>query len=91
MLKESKFLSEINNLQFDLDKQTNSLVAAENEVLLSKDALQEMVSQKFNPADAKKFLSSVKLSGELKSAKQICEGYKQKLSESLKSNRQYLG
>jgi len=81
----------MNNLNFELDKQTNALVTAENEVLLSKTSLQEVLSQKFNPADAKKFLSSVKLSAELKSAKQMCEEYKHKLNESLKSNQQHLG
>lgn len=78
-------------MNFELDKQTNALVTAENEVLCSKNSLQEVLSQKFNPADAKKFLSSVKLSAELKSAKQMCEEYKQKLNESLKSNQQHLG
>lgn len=91
MQKESKLLDEISNLQYELDRQTSSVTTAENEVLLSKDALQEMASQKFNPADAKKFLSSVKLSAELKSAKQMCEGYKHKLNESLKLNQQHLG
>lgn len=91
MLKESKLQGEINNLQYELDRQTSSLVATENEVLLSKNALQEMVSQKCNPADVKKILSSVKLSAELKSAQQMSESYKQKLNESLKLNQQYLG
>lgn len=84
-------LSEINNLQFELDKQTNALLTAENEVSLSKDALQEVVSQKFNPTESKKLLSSIKLSAELKSAKQMCDEYKHKLDESSKSNQQYLG
>lgn len=91
MLKESKLLGEIKSLQFELDKQTNALITAENEVLLSKDALQEMLSQKFNPADAKKYLSSVKLSAELKSMKYMCDGYKQKLDELVKTNQQHLG
>jgi len=91
MVKESKLLAEINSLQFELDKQTNALVTAENEVSLSKDALQEMMSQKFNPADCKKMLSSIKLSAELKSAKQMSEEYKNKLNEALKSNQQFLG
>lgn len=78
-------------MQFELDKQTNNFLIAENEVLLSKDALQEMLSQKFNPVDAKKYLSSVKLSAELKSVKHMCEGYKQKLDEVYKTNQQHLG
>jgi len=49
------------------------------------------MSQKFNPADANKFSSSIKLSAELKSVKQMCEGYKKKLDEALKSNQQHLG
>lgn len=90
-LKESKLLSEINNLKSEIDKQTNALVMAENEVLLSKNALQDVLSQKFNSAETKQFLSSVKLSAELKSAKQMCEEYKQKLEVSNKSNQQNLG
>lgn len=90
-MKETKLLSEINHLKLELDKKTNTLVTAENEVLLSRNALQEMSSQKFNTADAKKFMSSVKLTAELKSAKQLCEEYKHKLNESLKSNQQHLG
>lgn len=78
-------------MQFELDKQTNALLTAENEVSLSKDALQEVVSQKFNPTESKKFLSSIKLSAELKSAKQMCDEYKYKLDEYSKSNQQYLG
>jgi len=66
-------------------------VTAENEVSLSKEALQEVMSQKFNSADSKQFLSSVKLSAELKSAKQISEGYKHKLNDALKSNQKFLG
>jgi len=91
MVKESKLRSELDNIQIELDKQTYDLMTAENEALLSKEALQEIVSQKFNPADSKQFLSSIKLSAELKSAKQISEGYKHKLNEALKSNQQYLG
>lgn len=64
---------------------------AENEVLLSKNALQDVLSQKFNSAEEKQFLSSVKLSAELKSAKQMCEEYKQKFEVSNKSNQQNLG
>ncbi|XP_022172396.1 putative leucine-rich repeat-containing protein DDB_G0290503 [Myzus persicae] len=90
MAKESKLRSELNSLQFELDKQTYDLMTAENEALLSKEALQEIVSQKLNPADSKQFLSSIKLSAELKSAKQISEGYKHKLNEALKSNQQFL-
>ncbi|XP_025198589.1 abnormal long morphology protein 1-like [Melanaphis sacchari] len=89
-VKESKLLAEIDSLQFELDKQTHALMTAENEVSLSKDALQEVLSQKFNPADSKHFSSSVKLSAELKSAKHISEGYKHKLNEALKSNQQFL-
>ncbi|VVC25373.1 Hypothetical protein CINCED_3A004528 [Cinara cedri] len=89
-LRESKLLDEINNLQFELNKQTDALVTAENEVLLSKDALEEMFSQKFNANDVKKNMSLVKLSAEIKSAKQIGESYKKKLDESLKSNQEYL-
>lgn len=63
----------------------------EKEVSQSKDALQEVLSQKFNQADSKKFSSSVKLSAELEAIKQICEDYKHKLDKSLKSNQQYLG
>ncbi|KAE9542886.1 hypothetical protein AGLY_002797 [Aphis glycines] len=88
--KESKLLAEIDSLQFELDKHTSALVTAENEVSLSKEALQEVMSQKFNPADSKQFLSSIKLSAELKSAKQISEGYKHKLNDALKSNQQFL-
>jgi hypothetical protein len=66
-------------------------VTAENEVSLSKEALQEVMSQKFNSAESKQFLSSVKLSAELKSAKQISEGYKHKLNDALKSNQKFLG
>lgn len=91
MLKESKLLNEINNLQMELDQKTNALVTAENEIVLSKEALQEILSQKFNPSEAKKYLSSMKSSTELKSAKQMCEEYKQKLNESVKSNRQCSG
>lgn len=91
MVKESKLQSELNRLQFELDKQTRDLMTAENEALLSKEALQEIVSQKFNPADSKQFLSSIKLSAELKSVKQISEEYKHKLMEALKSNQQFLG
>ncbi|XP_026818098.1 putative leucine-rich repeat-containing protein DDB_G0290503 [Rhopalosiphum maidis] len=89
-VKESKLLSEIDSLQFELDKQTSALVTAENEVSLSKEALQEVMSQKFNSADSKQFLSSIKLSAELKSAKQISEGYKHKLNDALKSNQKFL-
>lgn len=89
-VKESKLLAELNSIQFDLDKQSYALITAENEVSLSKEALQEIMSQKFNPADSKQFLSSIKLSAELKSAKQISEGYKHKLNEALKSNQQFL-
>lgn len=91
MLKESKLLGEINHLQFELDKKTNALVVAENEASLSKEALQEMLSQKFNQEDAKKYFSSIKSSTELKSVKQTCEGYKHKLNESKKSNKQFTG
>lgn len=91
IVKESKLQSELNNLQFELDKQTHDLMTAKNEALLSKEALQEIMSQKFNPADSKQFASSIKLSAELKSAKQISEGYKHKLNEALKSNQQHLG
>ncbi|XP_001948151.2 spindle pole body component 110 isoform X2 [Acyrthosiphon pisum] len=90
IVKESKLQSELNNLQFELDKQTHDLMTAKNEALLSKEALQEIMSQKFNPADSKQFSSSIKLSAELKSAKQISEGYKHKLNEALKSNQQFL-
>lgn len=83
--------SEINNLKFELDKQTNALLTAENEVSLSKDALQEVLSQKYNPTESNKCLSSIKLSAELKSAKQMCDEYKNKLNEFSKSNQQYLG
>lgn len=78
-------------MQFELEKHTSALVTAENEVSLSKEALQEVISQKFNPADSKQFLSSIKLSAELKSAKQMSEGYKHKLNDALKSNQQFLG
>lgn len=78
-------------MKFELDKQTNALLTIENEVSLSKDALQEVMSQQFNPMESKKFLSSIKLSAELKSAKQMCDEYKHKLDESLKSNQQCLG
>lgn len=88
--KESKLLAEIDSLQFELEKHTSALVTAENEVSLSKEALQEVMSQKFNPADSKQFLSSIKLSAELKSAKQMSEGYKHKLNDALKSNQQFL-
>jgi len=91
MAKESKLQSEVNSLQFELDKQTYDLMTAKNEALLSKEALQEVISQKFNPSDSNQFLSSIKLSAELKSAKQISEGYKHKLNEALKSNQQFLG
>ncbi|XP_060862835.1 putative leucine-rich repeat-containing protein DDB_G0290503 [Metopolophium dirhodum] len=90
IVKESKLQSELNNLQFELDKQTHDLMTAKNEALLSKEALQEIMSQKCNPADSKQFSSSIKLSAELKSAKQISEGYKHKLNEALKSNQQFL-
>jgi len=89
-IKESKLLAEIDSLQFELDKQSSALVTAENEVSLSKEALQEVMSQKFNSVDIKQFLSSVKLSAELKSTKQISEGYKHKLNEALKSNQKFL-
>lgn len=74
-----------------MDKQTNALITAENEVLLSKESLQEILTQKYNMTDAKKNISVVKLSAELKSAKQIGERYKKKLDESLQSNQEYLG
>jgi len=91
MVKESKLQSELNSLKFELDKQAHDLMTAENEALLSKEALQEIVSQKFNPADSKQFLSSIKLSAELKSVKKLSEEYKLKLTEALKSNQQFLG
>jgi len=91
MAKESKLQSEVNSLKFELDKQTYDLMTAKNEALLSKEALQEIMSAKFNLADSKQFLSSIKLSAELKSAKQISEGYKHKMNEALKSNQQFLG
>lgn len=74
-----------------MDKQAIALITAENEAIQSKDALQEMVTHKFNQTDANKLLSSIKLSTELKSANQMCGRYKQKLDESLKLNKQYLG
>lgn len=78
-------------MKFELDKQTNALVTAENEALLSKEALEEMMSQKFNSTDVKNNISIVKLSAELKSAKQIGENYKKKLEEIFESNQEYLG
>jgi len=74
-----------------MDKLTNLLLIAENEVLLSKNTLQDILSQNFNQSDAKKIMSSIKSSAELKSAKQMCEGYKQKLDDYSKLNQQYLG
>lgn len=91
MVKESKLLGEINSLQYELDKQTNMLIAAENEVALSKNTMQDILSQKMSSEEIKSFLSTVKITAELKSAKQMSEGYKQKLDEVFKSNREYLG
>lgn len=78
-------------MQFEIDKQINAFITVENEATQSKDTLQEMLSHKFNQADANKLLSSVKFSAEIKSANKKCERYKQKLDESIKLNQQYLG
>lgn len=91
MAKESKLLADIKSLQFELDQKTYALVTVENEVSLSKEALKDIMSQNFNPADSKQFLSSMKSSAELKSARQMSEGYKHKLNDALKLNQQFLG
>lgn len=78
-------------MKFDLDQKSDALITMENEVLQFNDALQEVLSKKFNLADSKKFSFSVKLSAELESIKQICEDYKHKLDKSLILNQQYIG
>lgn len=90
-LKESKLLSEISNFRFEFNEQINALITAKNEAIQFKDALQEILINKFNQTKTNKFLSLVKLTSEIKSSNQICERYKQKLDESLKLNHQYLG
>ncbi|XP_050422209.1 interaptin-like [Adelges cooleyi] len=89
MLKESKMIKQIKTLEFELDKKNSALITAESEVTLSKNSLEDMLSQKFNLADAKKMMNSIKASAELKSAKHMCEQYKCKLEEYAQSNQQF--
>ncbi|XP_050541221.1 transport and Golgi organization protein 1 [Daktulosphaira vitifoliae] len=85
---KTKLQKQNNDLQYELNKVNNALMIAEDEASLSKDALQDFISKKFNFAEAKEILFSVKSSAELNSTKKMCEKYQNKIEELIKSNQQ---